>query len=58
MQWILENIEWVFSGIGVFIFGLFFSLFRSKRNRDKNMSQKAGNKSKNFQIGGDLKINQ
>lgn len=65
MEWIIDNKEWFFSGVGVFILGLiitFFSwLFRKKQKSDNNtnvsMKQKGGKNSKNYQSNGDMTIN-
>lgn len=65
MEWIIDNKEWFFSGVGVFILGLiitFFSwLFRKKQKSDDNISvsmkQKGGKNSKNYQSNGDITIN-
>lgn len=65
MEWIIDNKEWFFSGVGVFILGLiitFFSwLFRKKQKSDDNISvsmkQKGGKNSKNYQSNGDMTIN-
>lgn len=65
MEWMVDNKEWFFSGVGVFILGLiitFFSwLFRKKQKSDDNinisMKQKGGKNSKNYQSNGDMTIN-
>ena len=65
MGLIIDNKEWVFSGIGVFILGLiitFFSwLFRKKHksNTDTHVSmkQKGGKNSNNYKSNGDMTIN-
>lgn len=64
MEWIIDNKEWFFSGVGVFILGLiitFFSwLFRKKQlddNINVSMKQKGGKNSKNYQSNGDMTIN-
>ena len=55
MDWIIENKEWVFSGIGVFVLGLLISFFASKgKRKSKKMKQKSGSNSTNIQIGGDF----
>lgn len=56
MDWILENKEWIFSGVGVFAIGIIISIFR-KKNKSPNMVQKSGKNSTNYQSGGDMKIN-
>ena len=54
MEWILENKEWIFSGIGVFIIGLIITLFtRKRKSKSIKMKQKSGSNSTNTQIGGD-----
>lgn len=52
--WIVTNKEWVFSGIGIFIIGLFFTSKAVKRNKQK---QKLGDHSFGIQANGDVKIN-
>lgn len=55
MQWIINNIEWIFSGIGVFVITGIISLFIRKKNNGKSikMKQRSGSHSSNIQIGGD-----
>lgn len=54
MEWIVENKDWLFSGIAIAlplaIVGWFIS---SRKNRQ---SQKGGNNSTNIQVGGDFKM--
>ena len=54
MEWLLNNIEWLLSGIAVVvpisIIGWFLS---SRKNIQK---QKGGKGSTNIQVGGDFKI--
>ena len=52
MDWFFTNIEWIFSGIGVFILSIFFI-----KNKNKQI-QKSGDNSTNIQVGGnaDIKI--
>lgn len=51
MDWIVSNIEWIFSGVGVMILGWFFS--RSFLNKNKQI-QKGGHGSTNIQAGKDI----
>ncbi|MHB1392487.1 MAG: hypothetical protein ACYCYE_05275 [Clostridia bacterium] len=55
MEWIINNKEWLFSGIAIAIplaiIGWFFS---AKKNRQ---IQKSGNNSTNIQVGGNITIN-
>jgi hypothetical protein len=55
IDWITENISWIFSGIGVFAFTLVISLLR-RRKRNSRMYQKGGDNSNNFQSGNDINI--
>ncbi|EGR2912500.1 MULTISPECIES: hypothetical protein [Vibrio] len=54
MQWIIDNKEWLLSGIFVAVplalVGWFFSA------RGNKQTQKSGNNSTNIQVGGDLRI--
>ncbi|MCO1669984.1 hypothetical protein FA459_10915 [Pseudomonas aeruginosa] len=52
LNYLIENKEWLFSGIGVAAISWFFLKFKSSAS----MKQKSGNNSTNIQIGGDLKI--
>lgn len=55
MQWVIENKEWLFSGIAIAIpialIGWFFS------GKNNKQIQKSGDNSNNIQIGGNVKIN-
>lgn len=35
LDFIIQNIEWIFSGVGVFVLALFFKGKRSKNNSNK-----------------------
>lgn len=56
MEWVLNNKEWLFSGIAIAIplaiIGWFIS---SKKNKQV---QKGGDNSANFQVGGNITINE
>lgn len=54
MEWIIENIEWLFSGVAIAIPLAIIGWLTSSR-RTKQI-QKSGDNSTNIQIGGDLKI--
>lgn len=55
MQWILDNKEWLFSGIGVLIISVFLGfIFRKKT--DIKQTQKSGKNSTNYQSGRDINI--
>lgn len=47
ISWVMDNKEWVFSGIGIFVLGLIF--VKSKYSIKQN--QKGGDNSTNIQIG-------
>jgi len=56
MEWILENKEWIFSGIGVSIIGLILIILKkSDRKKSTKMKQKSGKNCTNIQIKGDYK---
>ena len=59
MEYVINNIEWIFSGIGVFIIALVIRMFLNrKRKKTSNIRQKikSGKKSTNIQAGRDLEI--
>ena len=57
MEWITENMKWIFSGIGVFAIGILINIFRRKKSKNLSQKQKSGNNSTNIQIGGNVEIN-
>ena len=42
MEWLRENKEWLFSGVGIAIIGLVVNLIKNKKSK-KTIEQKAGN---------------
>jgi len=54
MEWIMNNKEWIFSGIGVAIISLIIGLFLKKKST--KMKQKSGDSSINIQIGRDYYV--
>jgi hypothetical protein len=58
MDWIIQNKEWIFSGIGVFIISLIITLIIKKKSINKKLKQeqKSGDNSINFQVAGDINI--
>lgn len=54
MDWIVDNTEWIFSGIGVFIIGLFITYII--RNNEPKQYQKSGKNSINIQSGKNVRI--
>jgi hypothetical protein len=56
MEWLINNNEWVFSGIGVFALGIIYTFFKkSKKQKSINMKQNSGDNSSNIQVGGNFK---
>lgn len=53
IEYILENKEWIFSGIGVTL--LSWLIFRNTGG--SSMRQDGGKNSTNVQVGGDFKVN-
>jgi len=54
MQWVLDNKEWLFSGIGIVFITVIIS-FLNKRHNPKQV-QKSGDNSTNYQAGGNIQI--
>lgn len=55
MNWLIENKEWIFSGIGIVLASFILKLFvGSKAKIDQN--QTSGNNSTNIQVGNDINI--
>jgi len=52
LKYLIENKEWIFSGIGV----LAISVFITRRKSEKKMSQKSGKQSRNLQAGRDINL--
>jgi hypothetical protein len=59
MQWIIENKEWLFSGIGITIVSWVLSKVFKKKNTKPNktvMKQTSGHSSTNIQASGDITL--
>ena len=57
MKWVIENVEWIFSGIGVTILMAIIGIFIKKKSEAKNsQSINSGNDSINIQGGQDVNI--
>lgn len=54
LEWISNNKEWVFSGVGLFIISTLVALFKKQKN-DKQI-QKVRDNSTAIQVGGDFKV--
>ena len=54
MNWFLNNCEWIFSGIGVFVIGLIITIFRKKKKKNFSQYQKSGKNSINIQASRDI----
>lgn len=58
INWLNENMEWLFSGGGVALIGWISTrIFKRKKNINNYQHIETGEKSKNFQSGGDMIIN-
>ncbi|WP_081682244.1 hypothetical protein [Pseudacidovorax intermedius] len=53
MQWIVQNKEWFFSGVGATILALIVGFFLNSKG---GMSQKSGKNSNNYQAGKNINI--
>lgn len=56
MAWLLDNIEWIFSGIGVLILSVLVGLFLKRRQTPKQVIY-SGTRSNNIQTTGDVTMN-
>lgn len=59
MEWLINNKEWLFSGVLISVpiaLISFFAARRKKESSNKKMVQKGGKNSRNIQIGGDVEI--
>jgi plastocyanin domain-containing protein len=55
MQWINDNKEWVFSGIGLALIGLIWKFFfKDKSASGRSQTIRSGRNSTNFQAGRDI----
>ena len=52
MQWIIDNKEWLLSGLGIAIAAAIWKIFFGK----KELSQKSGDQSTNIQAGGNVDV--
>jgi hypothetical protein len=58
VDWLWNNRQWVFDGVGIAIIGGAIAWFRSRRKSPSgaHQSQHSGTHSTNIQAGGDIKI--
>jgi hypothetical protein len=57
IEWLFQNKEWVFSGIGVGIIGAIIKfIFNRRRSPDSLQQQKLSHSSGNLQVGRDINI--
>lgn len=56
LAWVLENKEWIFSGIGVAAIGWLFLLFKRRQN-GLSQRQRSGDNSTNLHSGRDINLN-
>lgn len=58
MQWMNDNKEWIFSGIGLAVIGLIWKfLFKEKSSSGRSQTIRSGRNSTNFQAGRDINTN-
>ena len=53
MGWIIENKEWLFSGIGIIVVGW---IFKSRKSKKPLQKIKSGNYSNNIQGGKNVEV--
>lgn len=57
MDWIIENKDWLFSGVAIVIIGAVIRWFKgNSATRANKQVQKGGKNSTNIQVGGSLNI--
>lgn len=58
LKWIMENADWLFSGLGVTILTALGGIFVKKKLDNKNSQTiNSGNNSTNIQGGGNVNVN-
>lgn len=58
MNWIIDNKDWLFSGIAIAVpIALIGWFFVKKQNKQNNQTQQSGTNSTNIQVGGNIEIN-
>lgn len=55
ISWLYDNMQWVFSGIGIAVIGFIGWIFK-RNNSTIKQNQVSGNKSTNIQVGRDLSL--
>lgn len=57
MEWIMENKEWLFSGLGISVLGIVGYFLKRNKGKDKsNQTITSGNDSTNIQGGNNVKV--
>ncbi|MCY9843071.1 hypothetical protein [Vibrio caribbeanicus] len=57
-QFLVDNYEWIFSGIGVAVIGAIIASRRNNNGATLSQSQKSGANSTNIQVGGNVEFTQ
>ena len=52
--WVIDNKQWLFSGIGVTVVALILKFILNKRSASSNQNIRSGNSSTNTQAGRDV----
>lgn len=55
MEWILENMEWIFSGVGIAVLGYLYKKFFYRKESSQQID--AGDNSTNIQGGKNVNVN-
>ena len=56
MSWVFDNKEWLFSGVGIVVFGGLIRLLMKKNSSSSSQNIRSGENSINLQAGRDLDI--
>lgn len=63
MNWLSDNFEWIFGGIGATVVGVLLTFWLSRRldsarSRSIQQTQRGGDGSRNFQAAGDINVSE
>ena len=56
VAWVIDNKQWLFSGIGVTVVALILSFILKKRSASSNQNIRSGDSSINTQAGRDVNV--
>jgi len=57
VTWAVDNKEWLFSGLGVFVLSMLVMYFAKAKKNASSQVIRSGDQSTNVQVGGDIHVN-